>query len=75
MNKDELCVNCKYWSRKPDTAYSAYSGEWGQCRKSSPTITMWPKTFGDDWCGEWKRMTPVPTVPEIITEKENLKNN
>lgn len=78
MDEDELCIcsNCKYWCGDDD---------WGECRRSTPTITikhedgrlvgMWPETIVTDWCGEWKRMTPVPTVTQTIPEKENIKNN
>lgn len=47
------CWDCRHWSR--------IQGNEGQCRRHPPMVSSttgmplyWPKTHGNEWCGEFK---------------------
>jgi len=41
------CVTCMWWVVKGD-------GTLGRCRRHAPTMSGYPATFADDWCGDHK---------------------
>ena len=52
----ETCSSCKFWKQFE-------GGENGECRRHSPrpksnreiTVTEWPETVPDDWCGDYQQ--------------------
>lgn len=55
---EERCKTCRFWGSRVDD-WSGYSA----CRRYPPTnkehphvapVAIWPKTSGDQWCGEWQ---------------------
>lgn len=52
--RDEKCGNCYYWDDQ-------------RCHKYAPKPTderklNWPTTKGEDWCGEFRRLTGEPQI-------------
>jgi hypothetical protein len=55
---------CRFWGREAIEAYVLGVDDDGtrhfvkdaECRRNAPiaTKTRWPRTWHDDWCGEWK---------------------
>ena len=48
-----ICLNCDYWD--PDNEPDKYGGN---CHRYPPEFSnlplkAFPRTFKDDWCGEW----------------------
>lgn len=64
----ERCVACYFWSQMFPGALDPSEGSddpWGFCRRYPPTLRdrvplrdaedyEQPRTFADEWCGEWK---------------------
>jgi len=62
MEREEKCLECHYWE-------PIDSKDTGECRFNPPTLTVkgratncWPKTNGEDWCGQFKKTPPIPLV-------------
>lgn len=59
--RPDRCETCKWWERDVPRG-----GAKGECRVKSPTLTpnadggyssdnvIWPRTWNDDFCGEWR---------------------
>jgi hypothetical protein len=61
----EKCRSCQFFDRNSAVAKESKSTQWGQCRRSAPTLSplnqkphmiegVWPHVRDDDWCGEFK---------------------
>jgi len=64
--RNNRCENCQFWRRNDNEAYR----EAGACRVRHPVIIergdyddspygIWPKTFDNDWCGEFKQRQTI----------------
>lgn len=57
-----LCQDCAYWQQSQPRYLTDGAGNprsigntVGECHRSNPHVSyVWPKTNGDDWCGEWR---------------------
>lgn len=59
LNDDSYCGACLFWQSTNEDLST------GLCRRMAPRVffvkedqksleTMWPVTYGDDWCGEYE---------------------
>lgn len=60
-SKTMRCITCMYYVVKPSSVYLTNQGEpaaesnvIGRCRRHAPTMSGWPATFPNDWCGDHK---------------------
>lgn len=50
-------------SEPPPSDVTSWREQPGVCRRTAPTQGAWPKTFHQDWCGEWAQAAP-PERPD-----------
>jgi len=75
MTEDEVrCVkNLGHWSlveiknalARLNLSLGMKGFPYGKCRYAPPavTISQWPETSTDDWCGQFQARTPAPEAP------------
>lgn len=47
------CVTCMYWVKKIRED-GEENPSLGRCRRHAPTMSGYPATFSNDWCGDHK---------------------
>lgn len=59
----ETCEGCKFWKRM-DAEHMGDAGA-GYCRRYPPSFMLentlndgWPNVHAQEWCGEWRGLTP-----------------
>ena len=70
---DKECFNCTYWARKNWMKVDNYKLGQCACKRHSPILklhccgepeTVWPKTYGEDYCGDWEKRNETPDLLE-----------
>ena len=89
MNEpDRLCSDCRYWARRLEETGAGQPCE-GECRRyppggvpagapagaSQPGRAGWPRTFDQDWCGEWAAANELPPDDSLDPEEERWLRN
>lgn len=66
MKRFDNCYTCRFWEGQG----IRQRGPKGVCRRFPPVVTprnpdgVFPITLTTDWCGEWKRITGLPSSAE-----------
>jgi hypothetical protein len=62
------CFVCRFWDgNHPDPTAPGLVEKEGRCHRYAPAVGGWPATRGEEWCAEFRPLTP-PDPPPIAKD-------
>ena len=65
----QMCATCRYWAEEMEAGSSS------ECHRYPPGRVGWPKTWGNQGCGDWAFGVPAARMEDLSLTIQALEHD